>query len=219
MPFSSKSSERSDKLVLAATQLFSRQGYNGTTTREIARLADVSENTLFRHFDHKEDLFWAALRSHSGWLKRCKESLDGIVALDAPEVVLPKIIELLTDTVNYRPELLRLIAVAFLELEWKAEAFCQEQLSPLCATIRRYLAVSIKSGKVRGFEPTMVTASLITVVMMYPTLSRLIDGENPSYSDSREAARAYTKFWLDVLAPRIPALARTIEPTVGQPTT
>jgi AcrR family transcriptional regulator len=55
-----KNSERAGKIVQAAAQLFARQGYHGTSTREIAHLADISENTLFRYFEHKEDLFWTA---------------------------------------------------------------------------------------------------------------------------------------------------------------
>ena len=64
-----RNSVRTEKIVDAAAQLFARQGYHGTSTREIARLAEVSENTLFRHFDHKEDIFWSALRSHTAALK------------------------------------------------------------------------------------------------------------------------------------------------------
>lgn len=52
-----KNSAQKDAILAAASQLFARQGYHGTSTREIARLADVSENTIFRHFDRKEDLF------------------------------------------------------------------------------------------------------------------------------------------------------------------
>jgi len=198
----SNKSDCTEKMLLAATQLFSRQGYKGTSTREIARVADVSENTLFRHFEHKEDLFWAVLRSHSSWIARCKESIDGIVLLDSPQIVLPKIVELLIDTVNYRPNLPRLIAIAFLELEWKANAFCQEQLSPIFAAIRRYLTESMKRGQIRQFEPALATAALVTAVLGHSMLSRFLDGEAPVYSDSREATHAYTRFWLDVLAPR-----------------
>ena len=63
MPDVLKSSVRTDKILQAAGKLFARQGYHGTTTREIARLADVSENTLFRHFDNKEELFWSSLHA------------------------------------------------------------------------------------------------------------------------------------------------------------
>src|SRR5580692_5113664 len=128
MPTAPKNSERTDKIVQAAVQLFARQGYHGTSTREIARLADVSENTLFRHFDHKEDLFWSAIRSLSTGLKLRRDLLDGMTKCEAPEVVLPKIFDLLTDTVTFSPELLRLFAVAFLELHPKADVFNKEQL-------------------------------------------------------------------------------------------
>lgn len=48
-------------LLRAARDLFSRQGYRSTTTREIAHAADVSEYLLFRHFGSKAGLFREAL--------------------------------------------------------------------------------------------------------------------------------------------------------------
>jgi AcrR family transcriptional regulator len=208
MTLAPRNSERTDKILQAAAQLFARQGYHGTSTREIARLADVSENTLFRHFDHKEDLFWSALRSRSAGLKLRRDLLDGISGGDDPEVVLPKIIDLLVDTVIFKPELLRLIAVAFLELHWKTEAFCKEFLSPIFSAIHRYMEMNIENERVRDLDPTMLTAALVTTVMAHAEISRLIDGDRLSYPGSREAASAYTRFWLDVLAPRAASAER-----------
>ena len=54
-----KTAERSVtevRLVEAAVQLFSRQGFKGTSTRDIAQLAGVNEATLFRYFARKTDL-------------------------------------------------------------------------------------------------------------------------------------------------------------------
>jgi len=199
MSLPTKNTAMTEKILLAATQLFSHQGYNGTSTREIARLAEVSENTLFRHFEHKEDLFWAALRAHSVSLVLCKQSIEEFTASDAPEVVLPRILELLTNIANFKPELTRLMAVAFLELQWKAEGFCQEAFTPVCALIRKYLSGSIEAGRVRDFDPTLVTTAIITMALMHPSMSRLIGGETSSFSSGRDAARGYSKFWLDVL--------------------
>ena len=144
MQLTTKNSATSEKIVLSAAQLFARQGYHGTSTRDIARLAGVSENTLFRHFDRKEDLFWSALRWHSSALKMRRDLVEGIAQGQAPEVVLPKILEMMADLVSYRPELLRLIAVAFVELEWKAEAFCQENLAPDLSAINQYFRINMK---------------------------------------------------------------------------
>ena len=46
-----------NRIVEAAVQLFSRQGFAAGSTHEIARLAGVSEVTVFRHFPRKRDLF------------------------------------------------------------------------------------------------------------------------------------------------------------------
>jgi AcrR family transcriptional regulator len=197
-----KSSVRTDKIVQAAGKLFARQGYHGTSTREIAHLADVSENTLYRHFDHKEDLFWSTLGTYSAGLKFRRDLLEGLATCDSPEVVLPKILELFADTVSYRPELLRLIAVAFLELHWKAEAFCQERLSPVFSAINHYLKMNIESGRIRDLDPTMLTSALIMTALTHPGIYNLIDGHKPLYSNSLEAHRAHTRFWLDLIAPR-----------------
>lgn len=202
MAFPSKNSEQVNKVVHAAAQLFARQGYHGTSTREIARLADISENTLFRYFEHKEDLFWAALRSRLSALELRRDLLSGIAGGAAPEVVLPQILAQLADTAILRPELLRLIAVAFIEHRWKAAAVCYEYLSPIFSAVNRYLASNIESGKLRDLDPSLLTAALATTVMVHPEFTKLIAGAPAPYSDSREAIQVYTKFWLDVLVPR-----------------
>ena len=101
--------------------------------------------------------------------------MERLANSEPPEVVLPKILELLTDTESYMPELLRLLAVAFLELHPKAKAFSQELLSPALAAISNYLEMNIKSGKLRPLDPTMLTAALMATTLMYREISRLIE--------------------------------------------
>ena len=48
-------SERSRALILeAALQLFSKQGYRGTSIREIAEAAGLSTGNVYHHFPDKE---------------------------------------------------------------------------------------------------------------------------------------------------------------------
>ena len=210
MPLTVKNSTQQDKILNSAVQLFARQGYHGTSTREIARLADVSENTIFRHFDRKEDLFWAVLRTRCAGVKLRRDVTEGMQAGQAPEVILPKIIEFFTDILNYSPELLRLIAVAMLEFEFKSDTFCDEFLSPAFGAIGGYLNLSVRNGKIRNLDPTMVTAALTTMVLVHPWLSRLLEDGHQSYADNRDAGRAYTRFWMDVLSPRMAAYKKPL---------
>jgi AcrR family transcriptional regulator len=51
------SDERRQQIVDAAVPLFARRGFGGTTTRELAEAAGISEALLFRHFPSKELLY------------------------------------------------------------------------------------------------------------------------------------------------------------------
>lgn len=203
-----RAAERTAKIIEAATHLFAHQGYHGTTTREIADLADMSENTLFRQFGGKEDIFWAALREGLNGLHLRKDLLDSIAQGDLPEVVLPKLFSSLVGTMTFKPQILSLIAVAVIELRWKAESVCRVQLAPMFADFSSYLTTSIKNGRMRNLDPVMVTAALGMTALVHPLLSRLLTGGPPPHSDNRDAIRAYTNFWLDVLAPLPPNHAR-----------
>ena len=52
---------RREQILQTAVELFSQRGFKGTTTKEIARVAGVSEAMVFRHFASKDDLYAAIL--------------------------------------------------------------------------------------------------------------------------------------------------------------
>jgi AcrR family transcriptional regulator len=54
--------ERRKAIVTAAVPLFARKGFAGTTTRELAEAAAISEALLFRHFPSKRHLYGEILR-------------------------------------------------------------------------------------------------------------------------------------------------------------
>src|SRR5258708_18152636 len=51
------SDERRKAIVRTAVPLFARKGFAGTTTRELAEAAGISEALLFRHFPSKQLLY------------------------------------------------------------------------------------------------------------------------------------------------------------------
>lgn len=207
-----KSSPNTDRIIEAAGKLFARQGYHGTTTRQIAQLAGVAENTIFRQFDRKELLFWSTLRHYSSGLKLRRDLEEGLARCDSPQIVLPKIIDLLTDISNYKPDLLQMISVAFLELHWKAEQFGNEYLSPLLSEISRYLDTNIKNGTIHGSEPTILTAALTMTTLIHPEIFKLINGGQAIYRSSQDAAHAYAEFWLNLLSKQ-PVYPSVVSPT------
>ena len=68
--------ERRRQIIRAAPELFSRQGFKGTTTRQIAQQARIKEAIIFRHFPQKEDLFWTIIDQQCRSLRVRKNLVD-----------------------------------------------------------------------------------------------------------------------------------------------
>jgi AcrR family transcriptional regulator len=71
----SPESDTRKKIIDAAADVFTENGFSRTTTRSIAKAAGVSEVTLFRHFETKENLMNEAMDTYgSPFLVRTIES-------------------------------------------------------------------------------------------------------------------------------------------------
>lgn len=73
-----------ERIIAAATQLFTETGYVRTTTKAIAAAARVNEVTIFRQFGSKKSLFLACLEAFnaSGFAGTFAHNLTGDYAAD-----------------------------------------------------------------------------------------------------------------------------------------
>jgi len=77
MPARMNKEERRAQILDAAMTVFVKKGFTASTTFEIARAADVSEVTLFRHFASKQEIFL------SGVEPIMLSTLEGSISLSA----------------------------------------------------------------------------------------------------------------------------------------
>jgi AcrR family transcriptional regulator len=188
------------RIVDAAVRLFAQQGFSGTSTREIARLANVNETSLFRYFPRKQDLFWAAVRSRLDHLHLSEALQAGLAQHGDPEVVIPLIVEFLLQTSILEPELVRLLHFGLLELGPIAERVCRQQLIPIFQAITDYLGQCVKDGILRkGVDPVLTTLSLAITILPHQSASRMLMDPCAPYSNTAEAISAYSNFWLGAL--------------------
>ena len=63
-----KKSEKSRTAILeAALDLFSSQGYRGTSIRDVAQRAGVSTGNVYHHFADKNEILTEVARDIAGW--------------------------------------------------------------------------------------------------------------------------------------------------------
>jgi AcrR family transcriptional regulator len=66
------------RLLASARELFTSQGYHGTTTPMIAERSGVAEGTIYRHFPGKQALLNSVYQETQQWgLDRLREAGDG----------------------------------------------------------------------------------------------------------------------------------------------
>lgn len=102
-----RSEEKHEQIMAAAMELFTRDGFEGTSVDEIAVAAGVSKQTVYSHFGCKETLFGLAVSS------KCKQSgvnQDEIDSAVAPAQMLPEIARRFVGLIT-SPEALRVHAV------------------------------------------------------------------------------------------------------------
>ncbi len=201
-----KAAERSVtevRIVEAAVQLFSRRGYKGTSTREIAQLAGVNEATLFRYFARKTGLFWAAAESRLTRLKLGRELQNSLATDLDPEVVVPMLVEFVVNMVAQYPELMRLVYVAGFELPG-ADSMFREHLGPIFDAVNAYFGRCAARGAIGKLEPTFATLGLAGAVSAHCNLHQLFTGQDLPW-DVETLAPAYAQFWLNALRQQVPA--------------
>jgi len=73
-----------ERLVVAAVDLFTEQGYDATTVAQIAERAGVTKSTFFRHFSDKREVLVAGQETLSRLLTEgIAEAPDGATPLEA----------------------------------------------------------------------------------------------------------------------------------------
>lgn len=200
-----KAAERSItevRIVEAAVQLFSRRGYKGATTRQIAHLAGVNEATVFRCFANKAELFSAAAESRLTRLKLSRDLQSGLAMDLDPEIVLPMLVEFLVEHLSQHSELVRLLYVAGFELPGTNRMF-REHLGPIFDSVNAYFARCAARGAICSLEPTFATLGLAGAVSAHRNLHNLFTGQELPL-DSGALAPAYAQFWLNALRREAP---------------
>ena len=77
--------ETEEKILKAATKLFSEYGFNGVSTKKIAEVAGVNEVTIFRHFTNKSNLLQAVIKHFAfegNIIEKVKRDITGDVEKD-----------------------------------------------------------------------------------------------------------------------------------------
>jgi AcrR family transcriptional regulator len=184
---------RRQQILEVATDLFARQGFNGTTTRQIAQRAAVNEAIIFRHFPTKEDLYWAVIE-HQIALRPGRAKLDARLASgDDPATVLVGIAE---DMLNRDTTLTRLLLFTALEKHELSDRFYRTHVSGYFEQLSEFIRHNIETGRFRRVDPLLAARSFIGMLFHHFHVQELYGGKKYQQFDNREVSRTLVDIWL-----------------------
>ncbi|HMK50555.1 MAG TPA: TetR/AcrR family transcriptional regulator [Thermodesulfovibrionales bacterium] len=144
------SSQTRDRILEASLKLFSRKGFLGATTKEIAKAAGIAEITLFRHFPSKENLFEEVLNSYT-FLPVLKGLLPEISPMPYEEA-LTIIARRFLDTLESRKEMIQIMNSEVKRYPEKIHKIYHGFIEELIRTLASYFAELQKQGVLREFD-------------------------------------------------------------------
>jgi AcrR family transcriptional regulator len=187
--------ERRLQILRIAVRLFSQRGFRGTTTKEIAQAAGVSEAMVFRHFATKEELYTAIL-DHKACAERIEDPCElvaGAVEQKDDRAVFETLALSALRHHEHDPEFLRLLLHSALEGHELAQMFWDRNLLQIYEFLGAYISERQRDGVFRPIEPKIVVRAFIGMIIhhslnnsLWDPARRLLDITN------EEAAREFT---------------------------
>ena len=199
--------ERRMQILRSAVSLFSQRGFSGTTTKEIAQAAGISEAMVFRHFATKLELYTAIL-DHKACAGTAFSPCD-IVATAVAEKDDRAVFEQLAFTVlnihEDDPQFHRLLLHSALEGHELAAMFWERNVRPVYEFLSNYVRSRQREGALIEIDPIVVVRAFVGMVIHHSLNNTLWDQKRTVLKISNEeAARQFTRILLDGVLARKP---------------
>ncbi len=192
---------RRQQIIEVAADLFSRKGFGGTTTKQVAQAIGVSETTIFKHFASKEELYAAIIEA-----KTHTEEILGSVSPVAREQddagLLSSLAHQMIERVQRDPTLMRLLLFSALEGHSLSDLFFRSRWQRIDDFLSRYIADRVAAGAFQPVDPTQAAWSFIGMLTHYILLHELFGQKPPPHLTADRAIEEIVSLFLDgVCAP------------------
>ena len=196
MPLRLSAQDRRQQIMQVATGLFARQGFQGTTTRQIAEEAGINEALLFRHFPSKENLYCTLIEelcSARGRKQRIHQILKS--GGDDTQVFTAIAREFLCRTPR-DTELTRLLWFTALENHTLSARFFRNYAAVYYEALAGYIAERTRQGAFRKIDPLLSARGFLGMVVYHFLIQELFSGEKYQQFNPEEVAATLTAIWL-----------------------
>ena len=186
---------RREQILKTALKLFAAQGFDATSTRQIAREVGIAEGLIFHYFATKASLLAAILANRRSFRSELRTILEGAESQPAPEV-LHAVASGWFATLRRDEET---VVVLFTAAQTNPEVrqAWQRLIREGTELLTAYLAARVDAGELRKDLPLETAATMFVSSLMIFFLSRRYLPEPEWKEQSEVYARELISVWLE----------------------
>jgi AcrR family transcriptional regulator len=191
---------------VTAASLFAAKGFSGTTTKDIAKTAGVSEALVFKYFPTKRALY-AAILAEKAQYSELRGAVEDAARKQDDE-------RLFTILASYRirknadPTLLRLLLYSALEGHEMSDMFFQQQYRVFYDLLAGYIRQRIEDGAFRPVDPLLAARAFFGVIVHHRLLHDIFG--LPMHRTHEDTVTEYVSLFLGGLRLHAPAVRRQV---------
>lgn len=160
---------RREQIIEAAITLFAQQGFDGTSTKQIASSIGITEGLIFHYFPTKFDLLNAVLETRHGFIGELRQILDQAQQRPVGEV-LPEIATRWLQLLRNEADITSVL-FATAQTNPKVYVALQSIIQEGTERLASYLRSCIQTGELRTDLPVETSASMFFAALMIFFLS------------------------------------------------
>lgn len=195
-------SDRRRQLLETALDLFSRKGFAGITTKEIAAASGVTEAIIFRHFPSKQALYRAVLdyrhesEEMQAWLAETSECMARKDDAGLMRAIATKIVR----TYRRDPRLQRVFLFAALESDEAGLEYHRQISLPVYEQLCKYIKGRQRAGVLEKYDSGLILAAIAGMAQYYAMMTEMFGF--PHAASEEKVVETFTSILMHGILPK-----------------
>lgn len=191
--------DRRQDILAAAMELFAKNGFRGTTTRDLATQAEVNEAIIFRHFKNKEELYRAILEH-----KACEdrdarfEELERLADGGADDEFFQTLGKMFIERHEQDTTFFRLLLFSALEGHQLSDMFVASMTArnPISGFVSNYIQRRIDDGAFRPMDAQLAARGLLGMFASFVLFQEILGLKKTQPYDRDAVVRTFVSIFL-----------------------
>lgn len=191
--------ETRTRILQAAQKLFARKGFDGTTTKDLARKAGVAEGTIFRHFANKKAILIEL--ATEGWVEILTDLLTELSEMATYQAVA----QVMRRRMLHMNKNVDLMKICFFEAQFHPELrdrIQSEVIAKMTDVAEAFVETAMERGVYRKMNPKIVARVFVGMFAIAGfSQDTMLEGDTDPQA-MKEMAEGLADIFLNGVLPR-----------------